>query len=140
MDNVNKEQQRITNLSLTRRVGEVVVLGTASNASLVRINSVRLDGEVKMQELTPNGVKLNLHSKRVGESFTLARMENVSITVSNVQGRQVRLSISAPADIRIDRLEVRARVEAGLPQRPRRTAANSSGRHHRAPGNGLAFA
>lgn len=139
MDNNNEQQTRITNLSLTRRVGEVVVLGTAEQASLVRINSVRLDGEVKLQELTPNGEKLNLHSLRVTESFKLARMENVSITISNVQGRQVRLSISAPSDVRVDRLEVRARVEAGLPQRPRRTS-NSSGRHYRAPGTGLAFA
>ena len=51
-------------------------------------------------------------TRRVGEMLCIGA--DITVTVMNVQGNQVRLGIAAPADIRVDREEIRARKDAGL--------------------------
>jgi len=46
-------------------------------------------------------------SRRVGETIVVG--DDVRITVVAVQGKKVRLAISAPPDIAVDRQEVRER-------------------------------
>ena len=52
-------------------------------------------------------------TRRVGEMVCIG--PNITVTVVGVQGGQVRLGFAAPADMRVDREEVRARVNAGIP-------------------------
>jgi carbon storage regulator CsrA len=40
---------------------------------------------------------------------------NITVTVISVAGQQVKLGFAAPSDIRVDREEIRARVDAGIP-------------------------
>jgi carbon storage regulator len=51
-------------------------------------------------------------SRRVGEMVCIG--PHITVTVIDVQGNQVKLGFSAPKDIRVDRPEIRAKVEAGI--------------------------
>ena len=47
-------------------------------------------------------------SRRVGEEIVIG--DGIRVTVVAVQGDRVRLGVTAPNDVRVDRLEVRQRV------------------------------
>jgi carbon storage regulator len=51
-------------------------------------------------------------SRRVGETVCIG--PNITVTVISVAGQQVKLGFAAPSDIRVDREEIRARVDAGI--------------------------
>lgn len=59
-------------------------------------------------------------SRNIGEAILIGN--DISVTVSNVQGGQVRLAIDAPKSVAVDRSEIRQRkidnprAEAGQPQ------------------------
>jgi carbon storage regulator len=38
--------------------------------------------------------------------------DNVTVTVLGVKGNQIRLGVNAPKDVRVDREEIRARIDA----------------------------
>ena len=55
-------------------------------------------------------------TRRVGESLKIGQLEDildgpVTVTVLAVKGRQVRIGIEAPENMRIDREEIRRRIE-----------------------------
>lgn len=52
-------------------------------------------------------------SRRVGEMVCIG--PDITVTVIDVQGNQVRLGFAAPKEMRVDREEVRKRVDAGIP-------------------------
>jgi carbon storage regulator CsrA len=52
---------------------------------------------------------------------------NITVTVISVAGQQVKLGFAAPSDIRVDREEIRARVDAGIPHRNDRSAVIARG-------------
>ena len=47
-------------------------------------------------------------SRRLGEEIIIAG--NIRITVSAIKGDKVRIGISAPADVRVDREEIHNRI------------------------------
>ncbi len=56
-------------------------------------------------------------TRRIGESLEIGApgdklLETVKVTVLGVKGNQVRIGVSAPHDIRVDREEIRRRIEA----------------------------
>lgn len=51
-----------------------------------------------------------LLTRRVNETIRIG--DDVSITVLDIRGNQVRMGISAPRDVRVDRDEVRRRIDA----------------------------
>ncbi len=59
-------------------------------------------------------------TRRPGETITLGN--DITVTVLNVKGTQVRLGISAPKDVPVDREEIRLRKDAGLAPRQRGVA------------------
>jgi carbon storage regulator len=59
-------------------------------------------------------------SRNIGEAILIGG--DISVTVSNVSGAQVRLAIQAPKDVSVDRAEIRARKLAN----PRAEAANQT--------------
>jgi carbon storage regulator len=48
-------------------------------------------------------------TRRIGESIQIG--ENIEVTVFGIQGQQVRIGIKAPADVAVDRQEIRARKD-----------------------------
>lgn len=48
-------------------------------------------------------------TRRVGETLIIG--QNIEVTVMAVNGSQVRIGIKAPKDVRVDRNEVRDRIE-----------------------------
>ncbi len=52
-------------------------------------------------------------SRRIGETMFIGN--DVTVTVLNVKGNQVRLGVHAPKDVRVDREEVRQRIDRGEP-------------------------
>ena len=52
-------------------------------------------------------------SRRIGEKILVG--DDIEITVAAINGGQVKIGISAPKTMRVDREEVRARINAGLP-------------------------
>jgi carbon storage regulator len=48
-------------------------------------------------------------TRRVGETLHIG--QEVTVTVLNVKGNQVRVGINAPKDVRVDREEVRERIK-----------------------------
>lgn len=51
-------------------------------------------------------------TRRIGETLMIG--DEVTVTVLGVKGNQVRLGTNAPKDMRVDREEIRERVEQGL--------------------------
>jgi carbon storage regulator len=51
-------------------------------------------------------------SRRVGEAIVIAN--TIRVVVLSVHGHQVRLGVTAPPDVRVDRQEVSERRAAGL--------------------------
>jgi carbon storage regulator len=47
-------------------------------------------------------------TRRTGETVMIG--DNVTVTVLGVKGNQVRLGINAPRDMRVDREEIRERI------------------------------
>jgi carbon storage regulator len=52
-------------------------------------------------------------TRKVGEMICIG--PNITVTVVSVRGNQVSLGIAAHSEIRVDREEIRARVDAGIP-------------------------
>lgn len=52
-------------------------------------------------------------TRRVGEMLCIG--PDITVTVLDVRGNQVRLGIAAPNDVRVDREEIRQKIEAGVP-------------------------
>lgn len=52
-------------------------------------------------------------TRRVGETILIG--DNIKMTVLNVKGNQVRIGVTAPKDMAVDREEIRERKDAGLP-------------------------
>ena len=55
-------------------------------------------------------------TRRVGESLKIGQLEDildgpVTVTVLGVKGGQVRIGVEAPRSLRIDREEIRQRIE-----------------------------
>ena len=48
-------------------------------------------------------------TRRIGETIRIG--ENVTVTVLDVKWNQIRLGVKAPKDVRVDREEVRQRIE-----------------------------
>jgi carbon storage regulator len=57
---------------------------------------------------TKEGKPMLVLSRRLGQEIIIAG--NIRITVSAIKGDKVRIGISAPADVRIDREEVHNRI------------------------------
>ena len=51
-------------------------------------------------------------TRRIGETLHIG--DNITVTVLDVKGTQVRVGVVAPKDVRVDREEVRRRIEAEL--------------------------
>lgn len=49
-------------------------------------------------------------TRRAGETIVIG--EDIRITIMAVNGNQVRIGIAAPAQIRVDRQEIRERIDA----------------------------
>lgn len=60
-------------------------------------------------------------SRRVGESLVIEG--DIRVTVIAVQGDRIRLGVTAPANVRVDRAEVHARREEFRPDRATLAAA-----------------
>lgn len=60
-------------------------------------------------------------SRFVDEAIVIG--DHVVVTVVEICGGKVRLGVSAPADVRVDRTEVRARIEAEAMARAGRARA-----------------
>ena len=56
--------------------------------------------------------------RAVGEGFVIGG--NVKVTITEVSGKRVRVSIDAPAEVDVFRTEIQERIDAGLEksQRP----------------------
>ena len=53
-------------------------------------------------------------TRRIGQSIIIN--SDITVTVVSMQGGQVKLAIDAPKHITINREEVQARIDAGVPQ------------------------
>jgi carbon storage regulator len=51
-------------------------------------------------------------TRRIGETLMIG--DTVTVTVLGTKGQQVRVGINAPRNMRVDRKEVRARMESDL--------------------------
>ena len=49
-------------------------------------------------------------SRRVGETLVIGN--DVTVTVLGVNANQVRIGVKAPKEVRVDRVEVRKRIDA----------------------------
>ena len=57
-------------------------------------------------------------TRRCNETIRIG--DDIEVTVMNIDKGQIRLGITAPNDVRVDRAEVRQRIDAGIPH-PRYT-------------------
>ena len=60
-------------------------------------------------------------TRRIGESLKIGKLEDllegpVTVTVLGVKGNQVRLGVEAQKNIRVDREEIRNRIDSEAPQ------------------------
>ena len=53
-------------------------------------------------------------TRRVGESLMVG--DDISVTVLDVKGNQVRIGVNAPRDVEVHREEIYQRIKAGVPQ------------------------
>ena len=51
-------------------------------------------------------------TRRIGETLKIG--DDITVTVLDVKGTQVRVGVVAPKDVRVDREEVRRRIVAEL--------------------------
>ncbi|MGD0137136.1 MAG: carbon storage regulator CsrA [Bryobacteraceae bacterium] len=51
-------------------------------------------------------------TRRVGEAIQIG--DDVQVTVLGVKGSQVRIGVHAPRDMRVDREEIRERIDAEI--------------------------
>ena len=51
-------------------------------------------------------------TRRIGETLHIG--DDITVTVLDVKGTQVRVGVVAPKDVRVDREEVRRKIEAAL--------------------------
>jgi len=60
--------------------------------------------------------------RRVGEGFVIGG--NVKVTITEVKGKRVRVSVDAPEEIDVFRTEIQDRIDAGMEKskRPEATA------------------
>jgi carbon storage regulator len=49
-------------------------------------------------------------TRRVGETLVIG--PDIEVTVLGVKGSQVRVGVNAPKDVRVDRSEIRLRIDA----------------------------
>ena len=49
--------------------------------------------------------------RRLGEKLCIG--DDITVTVRGIQGGQVKLGVQAPADVAVDREEIRIRKDAG---------------------------
>ena len=71
-------------------------------------------------------------TRRVGESLKIGQLEDmlggpVTVTVLRVQGDKVRIGIDAPRNIRVDREEIRAKIDAEAAPLDRKEAPQDYG-------------
>lgn len=59
-------------------------------------------------------------SRRTGEAITIG--DDVELRILDVKGRQVRIGITAPAEVIVHREEVAAMIKLGIPK-PKKTGA-----------------
>lgn len=60
-------------------------------------------------------------TRRIGETIVIGN--DIHVHVLELGGGQVRLGITAPPDVAVDRSEIRDRKDAGLQPRPARVRA-----------------
>lgn len=53
-------------------------------------------------------------TRRVGETLVIGD-ETLKVTILGVKGNQVRVGVTAPRSVTVDRLEIHERRKAGLP-------------------------
>ena len=51
-------------------------------------------------------------TRRIGETLQIG--DDITVTVLDVKGGQVRVGVVAPKDVRVDREEIRRRIESEL--------------------------
>lgn len=59
-------------------------------------------------------------TRRLGESIMIG--DDIVVTIFGIKGAQVRLGVTAPPDVAVDREEIRARKDAGMPD-PKKVSA-----------------
>lgn len=64
-------------------------------------------------ENPPTGLVL---TRKVGEAIIIG--DDVLVTVTEIQNQKVRLCVTAPSEVQVDRVEVRAAKEAGPGKKP----------------------
>jgi len=62
--------------------------------------------------------------RRVGEGFVIGG--NIKVTITEVKGKRVRVSIDAPVDVDVFRTEIWDRIEAGLGKSQRQTPVETT--------------
>lgn len=62
-------------------------------------------------------------TRRVGEVLNIGA--DVTVTVLDVKGSQVRIGVNAPKNVSVDREEVRDRKNAGIPARTKQQGRSS---------------
>ncbi|AQA18212.1 hypothetical protein BST95_08170 [Halioglobus japonicus] len=65
-------------------------------------------------------------TRRIGESLKIGQLEDVlegpvTVTVLGMKGNQVRIGIDAQRSMRVDREEIRERIDAECDERKRKT-------------------
>ncbi len=59
-------------------------------------------------------------TRRVGQTVVIG--DNITVTVLAIRGNQIRLGVTAPKEIAVDREEIAERKAAGLPKPVRASA------------------
>lgn len=98
----------MSNLVLTRRAGQCVRLELLPNVFVTLMLSYVGGDQVKFELLSTDGRTL---AKRVNvaDSFTIA--DEVVVTVTAINFRNVKLSFNAPLDVKIVRTELLERAQ-----------------------------